>query len=208
MPDSNHGRTRLTATASALGLLFLAGCAAASSMNPLGFYVGGGVGQTRSGIHNFDSWGFEGSNAAWDDHPTAWNAIIGIRPLSRFAVEGQYIDFGATHFDSGDIANSRARVDAFALYAVGFLPIPLPYLDLFGKIGMARVRASASGEALCGSSISCAFRFDGRDSDSQFTYGLGAQLKYQAVAFRVEYLGSSARIGSPRAVMAELLLTF
>jgi len=208
MADPTHRRAKFTAAAMALGLALAAGSAAASSINPLGFYIGGGVGQTRSGIRNFDSFGFEGTAAPWDDHPTAWNAIIGIRPLSRFAVEAQYIDFGATTFDSGDVVNSRARADALALYAVGFLPIPLPYLDLFGKIGMARVRAKAAGQTACDSPRDCAFGFDDRRSDSEFSYGLGAQLKYEGVALRLEYQGTTTYIGSPRAVMVEMTWTF
>lgn len=208
MADPIHGPRKFAATMAALSLLFIGGDALASAMNPLGFYVGGGVGQTRSGIRNFDSFGFEGSDAPWDDHPTAWNAIIGIRPLSRFAVEAQYVDFGATSLHAQNADYTRARADALALYAVGFLPIPLPYLDLYGKIGMARVHSKADGQYGCESVATCALTFNDRHNDSAFSYGLGAQVKYQAAALRLEYLGASTYIGSPRAVLVELTWTF
>jgi len=40
--------------------------------------------------------------------------------------------------------NANPTYKAFAGYAVGFLPIPVPFLDVDGKAGLARWSSSGS----------------------------------------------------------------
>jgi hypothetical protein len=96
------------------------------------FYAGGGISKDKlSGITN------QGTNFA-DIDSTSWKVFAGFRPLSVFAIEADYLDLGS--------ADSSTHTDAkaFAGYAVGFLPIPVPYLDVFGKAGLSRVKLNGS----------------------------------------------------------------
>jgi len=75
----------------------------------------------------------------------SWKAFAGVRPLNWLAVEADYIDLGsqtANSFGNTFTDSIHLRYKAFAGYAVGFAPIPVPYLDVFGKVGLARWTAS------------------------------------------------------------------
>jgi len=71
------------------------------------------------------------------DNATAWDAIIGLRPVQPFAVEATYIDLGSDtyHWNNGQVSYNA---HAAALYAIGFLPLPLPHLEVYGKAGLAQ----------------------------------------------------------------------
>jgi hypothetical protein len=121
---------------------------------------------------------------------TSWKVMAGFRPVSLFAVEADYIDlgsqtinsFGNTHSDS-----TRLRYKAFAGYAVGFAPIPVPYLDVFGKVGLARWSASGGTTFTYGClPASCSF-FSLSDSGTQFAWGIGGQVRVGNFGGRLEY---------------------
>ena len=76
------------------------------------------------------------------DH-TSWKALAGVRPLSFLGVEADYMDLGSgsgSLFQPGSGGQSSTHSDAkaFAAYAVGFLPVPVPFLDLYAKAGLSR----------------------------------------------------------------------
>jgi len=64
-------------------------------------------------------------------------------PSACWAVEANYIDLGGQTNNFVD-AETHAHYKAFAGYAVGFLPIPVPFLDVFGKAGLARWQSDAA----------------------------------------------------------------
>jgi hypothetical protein len=70
-------------------LLFAPVSALASDFNPLGFYVGGAIGQARSAYTTF---------GASDETRTGWQAMVGLRPLAFFGAELEYVDFGTSPF--------------------------------------------------------------------------------------------------------------
>jgi Outer membrane protein beta-barrel domain len=148
--------------------LALVGSVAQAADN--GFYLGAGVSKAK--LDNVF-----GANAL-DLNNTGWKAIAGIRPLDFFAVEANYMDLGSETRSAG-LASARADAKAFGAYAVGFLPIPVPFLDVYGKAGVARwkVDASTSGIALV--------RFD--DKGTEFAWGAGTQLRFGSLAARLEY---------------------
>ena len=109
-----------------LTLALLLGAGAAQADNGL-FYVGAGVVRDkleRCGRHQLRS------------RRTSWKVLAGFRPISLFAVEADYIDLGSQTSNVLDI-NTHLQYKAFGAYAVGFAPIPVPYLDVFGKLGLA-----------------------------------------------------------------------
>ena len=104
-------------------------------------YVGAGVG--ASNVGNSYDYGYYGG---YHDDDVAWKAIVGIRPVPFVGAEAQWIDFGSGHGDNGYYgfgdyyANSISHPKAAVLYGVGYLPLPLPFLDVYGKAGVARLQ--------------------------------------------------------------------
>lgn len=112
--------------------------AMAIAADPLGFYVGTGAGQSE--VRND---GYYGPH--FDEHHFAWKAIAGIRPISPVRAELEYIDFGNPNAGpnySFHSANSDAKTAA--LFALGYLPLPVPFLDIYGKLGVARLHSTTT----------------------------------------------------------------
>jgi hypothetical protein len=140
-------------------------------------YVGAGI--SRDSLKDITA-----TNSDLDS--TSWKVLAGFRPISLFAVEGDYIDLGSqtTNFLS---VSTHVQYKAFAAYAVGFAPLPVPYLDVFGKAGLARWTSS-------GSSISPPTGFFSlSDNGTQFAWGAGAQLHFGNVGGRLEYESFNVR---------------
>jgi hypothetical protein len=116
-----------------------------------------------------------------DLNNTAWKAYVGVRPLRWLAGELDYIDLG-----SGGVADyAEANGKAVAAYAVGFLPIPLPLVDVFGKVGLARWRLNATVFSLSPYVPASETSSDG----TGFAWGIGAQAQISMVGVRLEYEG-------------------
>ena len=137
-------------------------------------YVGAGVSQAR--IDNIF-----GSGRDFDLNNTAWKAFVGVRPLPFLGVEANYMDLGneSRRFGFGGLSD-RGHVDAhaFSAFAVGFVPLPLPFVDVFGKAGAARWNLS-------GHTDSSLFAID--DHGTDFAWGGGAQAHFGALGLRLEY---------------------
>lgn len=147
--------------------LSLAGATAAQAAEK-GFYLGGGISKAKVG-DVFDT--------GLDLDDTAWKAIAGFRPLDLVSVEASYMDLGSERRSFGPvIANADAK--AFAAHALLFLPIPVPFLGVYGKAGFARWD-------LDGDVSSNIARFD--KSGTEFAWGAGAQFSFGRLSARVEY---------------------
>ena len=137
------------------------------------FYVGAAISKDKlSDIVN------SGSNFA-DIDSTSWKAYAGFRPISVFAIEADYLDLGS---QTSTFVNTSTHSDAkaFAGYAVGFLPIPVPFLDVFGKAGLSRVK-------LNGSAVSPFPPVSFSTSGTEFAWGLGTQAHVGNFGARLEY---------------------
>ena len=144
------------------GLLASAPAAAADN----GFYLGAAFTQSR----------IDDIAPTIDLEDDSYKLIAGFRPLDNFAVEVNYIDLGK---ETGGLGPVGYSVDskAYAAYAVGFLP--LPFLDLYAKAGVARWEANARATGISLAS------FD--DSGTEFAYGAGVQARLGSLAARLEY---------------------
>jgi hypothetical protein len=120
---------------------------------------------------------------------TNWKVWAGLRPISVFAVEADYIDLGSQSFFSQFSGSTHLHYKAFTGYAVGFVPIPLPYLDVFGKVGLARWTLSGGNTAL---TVGNPF-FSLSDNGTQFAWGAGGQLHIGNFGGRLEYESFSIR---------------
>ena len=158
-------------------LLLLPALALAASVaqadNPT-FYLGAGISRNQlSGISNA---GTDYSNIS----ESSWKAFVGFRPVSFVAGELDYMDMGSGTSTFGNGTTSTSKAKAFAGYAVGFLPIPVPYLDLFAKAGLSRWQlegSQASGNLFSFSSNGTAFAWGG---GAQVHFGnFGARLEYE-----------------------------
>lgn len=192
-------------------------CSASTAVfadNPAGFYLGAGIGESNL---RSDGYGYN-DYYGYDDHHTAWKLVAGVRPISPVGAELEYIDFGSggrgTNYSYGNYYFNGYDGDAkaAALFGVGYLPLPLPFLDVFGKAGIARLEASNTNyyggscnqPALC--TVNAAFRNDAYSTN--FAYGVGVQTKFLGLAVRAEYERISASGGDPDALTIGATWTF
>jgi Outer membrane protein beta-barrel domain len=202
----------------ALGLTLLAVAAcgvsgAAIADNLLGFYVGAGAGESQ--IRSDDSrYGLPGY---YNDYQTAWQAIVGIRPISIIGVEAEYIDFGQPghhHNYDFNVSGTDSHPTAPAVFAVGYLPIPIPYLDIFAKVGAARLSTNVTDfvAVACVSGSPCPnLMAVSRHQviDTRVAYGAGVQSKFPfGLIVRGEYERISSPYGDPSALMVSALWQF
>lgn len=160
-----------------LGLVLALGAAVAHADNGF-FYLGAGI--SRDKVSDITNSGVSFS----DINHTSWKALAGFRPISPLAVEVDYMDLGSqtnSFFGGAGVNHSDAK--AFAGYAVGFLPIPVPYLDVYGKAGLARWKldGTASSAATPGNF----FAFS--DQGTEFAWGVGTQAHIGNIGGRLEY---------------------
>jgi hypothetical protein len=161
---------KLTQALAALALTLGAATALADGL----VYVGAGI--TDSKLDDI------GSDVAHISD-NSWKAFLGTRPVRFFGFEGDYIDLGS-HTDQylgtgGGAVHSAA--DAFAAYGVGYLPLPVPFLDVYGKAGLARWELQQNTYGFGG------FPFYYSDRGTDFAWGLGAQAHIGNIGARLEY---------------------
>jgi opacity protein-like surface antigen len=186
---------------------------AAFAENPLGFYVGAAVGESTVRSDDYP-YGYYGG---FDGHHGAFKLTTGVRPISPVGAELEYIDFGnpgagPNYFSS----RSNADANATALFGVGYLPLPLPLLDIYGKVGVARLHAnnayndglsqgcnSPFGQGSLGICTSASNRWS-----TDLAYGAGVQTKFYKWAIRAEYERISATGGDPDVVSVGFTWTF
>lgn len=162
-------------------------------LNPLGLYIGGGVG--KSHVRS------ESLNGFVENH-TGWKAVVGIRPIPFVGAEIEYANFGHPGASSVTVApglayNVDASQKATSLFGLLYWPLPLPVLDLYAKAGISRLRSNINATcvtpATCGANPS----FSTTTTDSRFAYGLGAQAKIFSLAVRAEYERIQSSANSP-----------
>lgn len=149
-------------------------------------YVGAGV--SRNSLRDITA---TNSNL----NSTDWKVWAGLRPISLLGIEAEYIDLGSQTLGASLPAcidncpvNTHLRYKAFAGYAVGFLPVPVPYLDVFAKAGLARWSLSGGTTFTAPSQF-----FSLSDNGTQFAWGVGGQVHIGNVGARLEYESFSIR---------------
>jgi OOP family OmpA-OmpF porin len=152
-----------------LGSSLAGGAAVAQDADVLkGFYAGGAITQARFDDDNF-------SLSDVDDEDNSWKIIGGYRFHENFAVEANYVDFGELSAQqlTGN-APFTAEARGITAFAVGLIPVP--YVDLFAKVGAARIDTKTRG-----------LLSDFDDDTTEFAYGAGAQWRWRNLAVRAEY---------------------
>lgn len=158
-----HGLAALLA----IGALGVVSAPAAAQVPGVNFYIGAGIGQSDVDLNADDIGALD-----FDAKDAGWKLIGGVRVASMLGAELEYIDFGKPNGD-----DSSVDYKGIAAFGLLYAPLPLPILDLYAKAGLAKVDADLSVDGLG----------EGDAKDTQFAYGLGAQLKFGSFALRGEW---------------------
>jgi hypothetical protein len=173
--------------------------------DPLGFYIGAAAGESDVRLDR----SLTSTLNDVSEHHGGWKAIVGIRPLSIVGAELEYLDFGNPSYTSGAFTSGVVVAKAGALFGMVYAPIPIPFLDVYGKLGLTRLQNTVNGRISglpCPSSfVNCGVIAVSR-TNTDLGYGAGMQFKFGAAAVRAEYERINSSIGDPN--MASLGLTW
>lgn len=150
-------------------LVLATGSAHATGVFGAGLYAGAGLMQADVN-HLFGS--------GFNIHNTSIKALAGLR-FSLLGAELDYYHLGSESGDFDSLGGAHADARAFAAYAVGYLPIPLPIVDFYGKLGLDRWQLSGS------SPNPSLFQFS--HNGTQLAWGIGAQAHFGNLLGRLEY---------------------
>jgi opacity protein-like surface antigen len=186
-------------------LLSALGCNAAGAADLLGLYVGGAVGEAD--VNSQQS--FNSALYDFDVHHNAWKVMLGVRPISWMGAEVEYLDFGQPREGNG-LGITSVQDKAAALFGVLYLPLPVPYFDVFGKLGLARLENDVTAHlpVLCTTQFPNCGLFQLNRTNTQLAYGGGAQIKIQSLSVRVEYERIQASDGNPELFSLGLTWSF
>lgn len=169
MSSSNKtGRFAARHTMAALlaaGALGLAAAPAQAQVPGVDVYVGAGLGVSNADISADDL-----EVPEFDKKDLGWKAFIGLR-ASVIGAEIEYINFGKPNGDDASV-----KYKGLAGFGLFYLPLPLPFVDVYAKAGLAKVDADLVVDA-------DSFSTD----DTKFAYGAGVQVKFGSFAVRGEY---------------------
>jgi opacity protein-like surface antigen len=185
-------------------LMFLCGALAACSPvladDLLGIYVGAGAGRSALVQDYYQI----------DSHVTGWKVLAGWRPFSLLGVEAEYADLGSKGVDTyAGSAHVDTDAKATAIYALGYLPLPLPWIDVYAKVGAARVKAGTTEYPLCPATAICnGIAVTTDDDRTSVAWGAGVQLKWGRLAGRLDYERFDGPQGDPSLLAAEFLFYF
>ena len=193
--------------------------------NVLDIYLGAGAGQSRlrTGTEVIDPFGsYDGPDYKFDAHHSAWKVITGIRPIAPLGIELEYIDFGNPSTGvtlTGPGALLAAGAKAVTVFGLGYLPLPVSFLDIYGKLGLARLRTTSTeisptlyylycpakdlDAGACGQVTSTQSEWS-----TNLAYGAGVQGKMGDLAVRAEYERINAGTRTPDILSVGVTWTF
>jgi outer membrane immunogenic protein len=204
---ADHGGQTMKGTSISILLLAFGATGASTPVladDLLGFYVGAAVGEahvrTAKDINGDTDYDYH-----FDEQHGAWKMVVGFRPISPLGIELEYIEFGnpsSGPSNTGLGGLSKADQKAATLFGLGYLPLPVPFLDVYGKLGIARLHTTTTEVSpipLCPAGLtSCSpTTFSMSDSSTNFAYGAGVQGKIGSLAIRAEYERINASGGNP-----------
>jgi opacity protein-like surface antigen len=174
--------------------------------NP-GLYLGASVGQSWVEA-DVDALGSpEFGSPQFRRYDTGYKVMLGVRPLPFLGAEVEYIDLGDAH---GGIDNTPldVRMRGGAAYGVLYLPVPIPTVDIFGKVGASRFQSVIEGGQSFNCVFSCGPSFRETSDTTGLALGAGVQFKLGPVAIRTEYEHFNAAGGSPSLASVGATWTF
>jgi opacity protein-like surface antigen len=179
---------------------------AAQAENALGLYASGALGQASVASDSWSQAIVLANPSSFRENNGAWAARIGVRPIPLFAAEAEYYDFGNPSASVNATTSVGVKMKGTGVYGLVFLPIP--FIDLYAKAGMAHMRTSTRITFSCTPTPGCAPQapvgFETRDTS--LAYGAGLQFKVGDLGVRGEYQRFSAAGAHPG--LATLGLSF
>jgi OmpA-like transmembrane domain len=139
----------------------LAGAAVQPLLAEDGLYLSGALGAAQQ---NYDTRTFDAHGSQ-----TGYKFALGFRPIDLLAAEVSYVDFGRA-FNGINYADTYAA----GAFALAFLPIPL--IDVYGKVGLAEWRTDAQSPG-----------FGFHRNGANVAYGAGVGTNWGRIGARVEY---------------------
>jgi opacity protein-like surface antigen len=166
----------------ALGIVGLCAGTAAHADNT-GIYAGLSVGQAET---DFSS---DALDDAFDGKDTAFKLFLGYRILDWVGFEAGYVDLGEITPKS-----SRPGLNGFEIEEAGFNVFGVLYwdialVDLFAKAGFMVTQLHVTQDTIFGS-------FDDTDNSTDLAWGVGAQVRFDKLAVRLEYERFDFEVGS------------
>lgn len=208
---NNRARGRFPLHSALLATVLALGASAApgavQAADPIGLYVGGAYGQAHiraqlGGLGLSSNYAILGR---FDSTHSAYQAMLGIRPISFLGGEVTYMDFGQSSVGNPSFSNAlplqptpypsavRASQKGEAAYALLYLPVPI--VDVYLKAGMSRITTDTSATYVLAGVGTCQVDNPNCGSetirrtmiDTSFAYGAGLQWKLGQWAVRGEY---------------------
>jgi hypothetical protein len=167
----------------------------ALAADPLGMYMGGAIG--RSEVE---------ANAPIGDlkaNHSAFKVMAGLRPISLVGAELAYISFGhpSGNMSSNTLGGQVSDVSMKGVAAFGVLYFPVSVVDLFAKAGLARLQSTVNYYVALGRPCSIlnpnCNNFSLNRTNTSYSVGAGAQVKFGSWAVRAEYERFNAAGGNP-----------
>jgi opacity protein-like surface antigen len=176
----------------------------ARAADPLGFYVGGALGQAR--VDATPPYG--GLIGQFRENHSAFKVMVGVRPISLLGAELAYVDFGHPSRLNGIFATDVTMKGAAAF---GVLYLPAPLIDIYVKAGAARLQSTVGTQLVCPPSMVCiAIATPAPINRTNTSWAGGAGLQYRLGSFGVrgEYERFNAAGGNPYLVSLGAIWTF
>lgn len=173
-----------------IGLVLAACFSGAQAQSTFGAYLGGAVGQGQVEASVPYTSIVVPTAESFRHNDTAYELLLGVRPVSLLGAELQYLNLG---HPQADFYGFPADASVKGAAAFGVLYFPVPVIDLYAKAGAARLQSEVSGffpvgDFVCVAGAPCGtvpFRLD--RTTTGFAVGAGAQLRFGAWAIRAEY---------------------
>ena len=184
-------RAAAASAAIVLGLLPVSGALADGL---LGLYVGGAIGQARVEAATTDVFGAPlPALGDFKENHSAYKVMIGERPISLVAVELAYVDFGHPRI-TGLPGPTSADVSMSGLAAFGMLYLPVPVVDMYLKVGLARLDSRIR---VINCLVDVCRSVNLSPTNTGLAAGAGLQLKLGSWAMRGEYERFNAAGANP-----------
>jgi len=176
-------------------LLAVGGPKPASAADPIGWYVGGAIGQAQ--VTEEVSGPELPLPVRFQETHSAFKAIVGLRPVSIVGAEISYMDFG---HPSGSFVGNPANASMKGGSAFGMFYFPVPVIDVYLKAGIANIHSTVNGAVPvpCPLGGPCGpAPFLQSQTNTGFAGGAGVQIKFGSWGARAEYERFNAAGANP-----------
>jgi hypothetical protein len=157
----------------ALGIISLCAGTAAHA-DDTGIYAGVSVGQAKTDFSD------DALDDVFDGKDTAFKLLLGYRVLDWVGFEASYVDLGEVTLKGSQPGVTQFRLEEAGFNVFGVLYWDIAPVDLFAKAGFMVSQSHARTNTFIGA-------FDQTDNSTDLAWGVGAQMRFDKLAVRLEY---------------------